>query len=671
MRLLIDGLKSQVYAIKSGHSPTVFACNQLIHLYSKHGLLEEACNLFDEMPDRNVFTWNTIISAHIKSHNLVKAQVLFDAAPCKDSVTYNSMLSGYASNDGHETQSFDLFTQMHSVRYDAQIDEFTLTTMCNLTAKTRNSTYGKQLHCFMVKTGNNLSGFAVSALVDMYSKSGCFNEAYEAFNGGNFESVDVVSKNAVVAACCREGRLDMAMELFSTKPELNDVVSWNTMITGYTQNGNHKDAIKLSSLMTEKGIQWNEHTFASVLSASSSLKSLKLGRELHARIVKNIIISNPFITSGIIDLYCKCGNMRYAESIHSKNNIENIFSTTSMIVGYSSQHDMIKARKHFDSLKSKNSIVWSAMFSGYLNSDDCSEVFKLFNLFKNQEKTVPDCSILSSLLGACATQAIIDPGKQIHGYLIRTIVETDYKTISALIDMYSKCGNIFYAELIFRRLNFRDLVMYNIMISGFAHHGYEDKAFDLFDNMVKLGFRPDNVTFIAILSACRHCGLVKTGEDYFKLMTEVYKIEPEIDHYSCMIDLYGRGNEVERAMEFMRKIPVELDVAAIGAFLSGCRVHRKGELAREVEEELLRIGGRSATRYVQLANVYAAEGRWEEMGRIRRKMRGKEVGKVAGCSWVHVGGKVHSFISGDTCHLEVECVYGILTLLIMEMKEIN
>ncbi|CAI9294676.1 unnamed protein product [Lactuca saligna] len=671
MRLFIDALKSQVYAIKSGHTPTLFSCNQLIHLYSKHGFLQQACNLFDEMPERNVFTWNAIISAHIKSNNLPKAQLLFDSAPCKDSVTYNSMLSGYANSEGHDTQAFDLFTQMHftGYEYDVQIDEFTLTTMCNLTAKIRNSRYGKQLHSFMVKTGNNLSGFAVSALVDMYSKSGCFNEAYEAFHGCNFESVDVVSKNAVVAACCREGRLDMAMEIFSNQLELNDVVSWNTMITGYTQNGYHKDAIELSSLMMKNGFQWNEHTFASVLSACSSTKSLKLGKEVHGRIVKNRMNSNPFIISRIIDLYCKCGYMKYAESIHSRNKIENMFSTTSMIVGYSSQHDMIKARKLFDSLKSKNTVVWSAMFSGYLNSHDSSDVFKLFQFFNIQEKTIPNCSILATLLGACALQAIIDPGKQIHGYLIRTIVEIDYKTISALIDMYSKCGNIKYAEIIFKTSKFRDLVMYNIMILGFAHHGYEDKAFELFDNMVELGFQPDNVTFIAILSVCRHCGLVKTGEDYFKLMTEVYKIEPEIDHYSCMIDLYGRCNEVERAMEFMRKIPVELDAVVVGSFLSGCRVHRKGELAREVEEELLRIGGKSGTRYVQLANVYAAEGRWEEVGRLRKKMRGKEIGKVAGCSWVHVGGKVHSFISGDTCHLEMEGVYGILGLLVMEMTE--
>ncbi|KAJ0837275.1 putative tetratricopeptide-like helical domain superfamily [Helianthus annuus] len=144
------------------------------------------------MPDRNVFTWNAIISAHVKSNNLDHSELLFNTAPYKDSVTYNSMFSGYANSARYETKATNLLKQMHSVRHEARVDEFSLTRMCNLTAKLGNSWYGKQLHSFMVKTGNDISGFAVSALVDMYSKSGCFDEAYNAFNGCSYGSVDVV-----------------------------------------------------------------------------------------------------------------------------------------------------------------------------------------------------------------------------------------------------------------------------------------------------------------------------------------------------------------------------------------------------------------------------------------------------------------------------------------------
>ncbi|KAL8205253.1 hypothetical protein R6Q57_008804 [Mikania cordata] len=310
MSLLIDGLRSHGYAIKSGHNHTVFACNQLIHLYSNHGLIKDACKLFDEMPDRNVFTWNAMISAHIKSNGLDQSELVFNAAPHKDSVTYNSILSGYANSEGYEQKAIDLFKQMQS---DAQVDEFSLTRMCNLAAKLGNSWFGKHLHSFMVKTGNNLSGFAVSALVDMYSKNGCFDEAYNVFNGCSYGSADVVSKNAAIAACCRQGKLDMAMELFSNQPELNDVVSWNTMITGYAQNGFDKNAIELALCMEKNGFRWNEHTFTSVLNACSSLKCLKLGKELHARILKEMPENPTEIGIHVIsgDVQCKRCNRQY------------------------------------------------------------------------------------------------------------------------------------------------------------------------------------------------------------------------------------------------------------------------------------------------------------------------------------------------------------------------
>ncbi|KAJ0702172.1 putative tetratricopeptide-like helical domain superfamily [Helianthus annuus] len=278
------------------------------------------------MLDRNIFTWNAIISAHIKSNNLDHSELLFNTTSYKDSVTYNSTLSGYANSAGYETKAINLFKQMHFVRHEARVDEFSLTRMCNLTAKLGNSWYGKQLHSFMVKTGNDISGFAVSALVDMYSKSGCFDEAYNVFNGCSYG----------------EGKVDMAMEIFSNQAELNDVVSWNTMIVGYAQNGYDKNAIEVARCMERNGFRWNAYTFTSVLNACSTLKCLKLGKELHAKMLKQMINlnSNPFVSSGIVDVYCKCGNMKYAELIHSRICVDNMFSTTSMIVGYSSQQNM-------------------------------------------------------------------------------------------------------------------------------------------------------------------------------------------------------------------------------------------------------------------------------------------------------------------------------------------
>lgn len=666
MRPIKDGFRFHAHAIKNGIASTVFTSNQLIHLYSNHGLLAEAHKLFDGMRERNVFSWNAIIWAYIKTQNLKQARELFDSAPCKDLVTYNSMLSGYINTDGFETDALNLFLDMQSFNDEARIDEFSLTRMLNLSARLSMEPLGKQLHSYMVKTANNLSGFAVSSLIDMYSKCGCFREVCQVLEGCA-GVLDLVSKNAMVAACCREGELEMGLNLFCRDLESNDVVSWNTMISGCVQNGREEKALKLFVHMVDYEVRWNEHTIAGLLSACAGLRSLKLGKEVHGFVLKYKLGTNPFISSGLVDVYCKCGTMKYAELVYATIVTGKAIATTSMIVGHSSQGNMGEARRLFDSVTEKSPIVWTALFSGYAKSQQCEAVFELFSEFRGKEAMTPDALILLSVLSACAAQAALNPGKQIHAYVLRIGIQLDEKLVSAMVDMYSKSGNIKYAEKIFQRVTNRDTVLYNIMISGYAHHGLEKQAIQKFEEMLERGLRPDAVTFIALLSSCRHCGLVELGEKYFVSMVD-YNILPEIDHYACMIDLYGRANQLEKAVAFMKRIPVEPDAVILGAFLNACLINRNTELARETEEKLLKIEGYNGARYVQLANVYAAEGKWVEMGRIRRKMRENEVKKFAGCSWVYVESEVHRFTSGDSSHSKAEAIYSILLILTAELN---
>lgn len=607
-----------------------------------------------------------IISSNIKSRNLVQAREFFDAAPSKDLVSYNSMLSGYVGNEGYETQAVKLLSIMRCHDW-IRIDEVSVTTMLNLSAKVCNFDYGEQLHCFMVKSGNDKSGFVTSSLIDMYSKCGCFKDAIRVFEG--FDGfLDLVSKNAMVAACCRVGDIELAEKLFWREPELNDAVSWNTMISGYQQNGYLENSLDLFVKMGENGFRWNEHTFTSVLSTCAGLRNLKMGKQIHAWVLKNKLSSNSFVSSGIVDVYSKCGRMKYAELMHWASGSDNSYAVTSMIVGYSSQGNMVEARRLFDSLEEKNHVVWTALFSGYLKSHQCGSVFQLFEELKARETSPPDILILISVLGACALQATLDPGKQIHGYILRKGFKIDERLASTIMDMYSKCGHLTYAEMIFHGVNKRDSVIYNIMIAAYAHNGHENKAFLVFERMLKEPIRPDAVTFIALLSACRHCGLSDLGENYFNSMREDYRISPEVDHYACMIDLYGRANQLEKAAALLRSIPIEPDASILGAFLNACRLNKNSELAREAEEKLLRLQGDNGARYVQLANLYAAEGNWDEMGRIRKEMRGK-VKKFAGCSWVYVDNKVNIFISNDTSHSKTEAVYTALDCLTAELHQ--
>nr|KYP66042.1 Putative pentatricopeptide repeat-containing protein At3g18840 family [Cajanus cajan] len=519
--------RDHVQAIKSGLVSSIFTCNQLIHLYSNHGLLQEAHKLFDEMPHPNVFSWNAIIMAYIKAHNLTQARALFDIASHRDLVSYNSMLSAYVGADG-----------------------------------------------------------------------GCDG------------MVDLVSKNAMVAACCREGNMNMALNVFWKNPELNDTVSWNTLIAGYAQNGYMEKSLTLFVEMIENGIGFNEHTLA------------KIG-------------------------------------------VESSFAVASLIAGYSSQGNMTEAQRLFDSLLERNSVVWTALCSGYVKSQQCETVFKLFREFITKEAPVPDGMIIISVLGACAIQAALSLGKQIHAYILRMRFIVDKKLLSALVDMYSKCGNVIYAEKIFRLVtdSDRDAILYNVMIAGYAHHGFENKAIRLFQEMLNKSVKPDAVTFVALLSACRHRGLVELGEQFFISMKQDYNVLPEIYHYACMVDMYGRAKQLEKAVEFMRKIPIQIDATIWGAFLNACQMSSDAALVKQAEEELLKVEADNGSRYVQLANAYASKGKWDEMGRIRKKMRGYEAKKFAGCSWIYVENGIHVFTSGDTSHSKADAIYSTLICL--------
>ncbi|KAK9677873.1 hypothetical protein RND81_11G173300 [Saponaria officinalis] len=657
------------HAIKSALLASIFTSNQLIHFYAKHGSLPRARQLFDEMPDRNVYTWNTIISAYLKFRDITSAELLFHSSPHKDLVTYNSMLSGYvSSNDGYDVNVLELFTEMHASRSNnGGVDEFTVTTMLGFVARLSLSSLGMQLHCFMVKTGNDSSRFASSSLIDMYSKCGYFQEAFRVFT--NFEhGLDLVSKNAMVAACCRENELGLGLDIFWREPQLNDCVSWNTIISGFTQNGFHMKALNLIVCMLENGIMLNDHTFASVISACTGIRSLKLGKEVHAHVMKGGLIENPYISSGIVDLYCKCGDINYAKASYTTFSTGNAFSITSMIVAYSSMGDMVEARRLFDTLSEKNSVVWTALFTGYVKSQHCEAAFDLLRELLAKDAKILDALILMTLLGACAVQASLRLGKQTHAYLLRIGVKMDEKLLNAEIDMYSKCGHLTYAKRIFSGITERDAVLYNVMIAGYAHHGHGIEAITLFEEMCERRIKPNAATFIALLSNCRHVGLVDLGEKYFYAMEGEYGVKPEVDHYACMIDLYGRAGQLEKVVEFMKNITIEVDGVVLGAFLNACRINGNVGLAREVEEVMLSIEGESGSRYVQLANVYATQGKWDEVGRIRKTMKGKEVKKLAGCSWVNLDNESTIFTCGDKGHLRSNAIYSMLHFIYAEIS---
>ncbi|KAF3779421.1 putative pentatricopeptide repeat-containing protein [Nymphaea thermarum] len=566
----------KTFFIKAAVVAPVHVLNQIIDAYSKNWFVHEARRLFDEMPERNVFTWNNMINGYIINNDLFEARRLFELAPEKDTVSYNSVISGCTRN-GCMEEAVDLFREMQAS--SIRMDDFTLTTMLNLAAK-----------------------LSELSIIDMYSKCGNLDDAVKLF--GEMSEKDLVSTNAMLAAYFRNGQLQQ----------------------GYVLSGDAEKALEVFLDMAQSGVPQNGHTYGSILTLSTNLKNVRLAKSVHACVLRNGLVSNSFITRGLIDVYCKCSNLKHAEFVAHEIPHENAYSITSLIVGHANRGNLYEASRFFDLLPEKNNVAWTALITGHLRLQQSDIALSLFREFHKKEATKTDELILISGLGACALQAAFEHGKQIHSYIIRKQIQVNEKIGNALLDMYSKCGNIRYAEEIFRKVMNRDLVLYNSMIAGYANHGREMDAINLFEEMIQEGIKPDEISFIAIFSACRHAGLVVKGENFFNCMVTDHGITPGLDHYACMIDLFGRSNCMDKAEEMIKNIPQEPDAIVLGAFLNACRSNGKTKLAGAVEEKLLSLEADNGARYIQFANLYAAEGIWSEMGRIRGKMR--DIAKV-------------------------------------------
>ncbi|CAA6674683.1 unnamed protein product [Spirodela intermedia] len=645
--------------------------NRLIGRYGNEGRLLEARVLFDEMPERNVYTWNAMICGYARNGDLAGARALFDAAPERDAVTYNTMIAGYGARGGSGAAhaAAEIFTEMRQSGGEARADEFTLTAMLKLAAGLGDA-------------GADADGYGAAALIDAYSKCvGRFEEALLQAAPGGGEAA--AAKNAALAALCRQGEMEAAFELFfsggghAASPPV-EIVAWNTLIAGCVKNGLPKLALHLFDEMSQGGIPWNEHTLVSILRACSALRSLSQGKQAHAWAIKKEDLGrNPHVGAAVVDFYRHCGELSSAEAVHSASCRRNPFATASMVAGFAGAGRLGDARRLYDSIPAavpaaKNPAALTALLSAYFRRGLFDQVGELLRDACSSSSTL-DESLFVNLLAACADQAELGRGKELHGRMVRAgFCPAEGRAGGALVDMYAKCGEIGGAARVFKRVPHKDLVHCNTMLAGLARHGRALEALQLF-KAITAELRPDGATFTAVLSACGHAGLVDAGEAVFASMAEVHGVSPELGHYCCMVDLYGRAGRVKEALEMVGRLPFRPDAVLWGALLDACRRRHGGAAgAREVGEKLLAAaGGSDGARYVQVANAFAAEGEWAEVERIRRQMRARRARRAhgGGRSWVYVGGAAAPccFASGDRFHPHGSAIYETLAVLHGEM----
>ncbi|KAF9614679.1 hypothetical protein IFM89_019807 [Coptis chinensis] len=368
-------------------------------------------------------------------------------------------------------------------------------------------------------------------------------------------------------------------------------------------------------------------------------------------------------------MYTCCGVTDVAKRFFDKMAEKDVVTWNIMITHFSKQDDdMELARKLFDEMPERSVRSWTAMIAGYVQCGNPKEAIRMFTDMEAAGGKPNEVTVVA-VLAACADLGALDLGRRVHEYLNQCGFGRNVRVCNTLIDMYIKCGCLEIARDVFYEMKERTVVSWSAMIGGYAMHGQAEEALKLFSKMSRIGIRPNGVTFIGLLHACSHMGLVDEGRGFFSSMTKDYEIIPQIEHYGCMVDLLSRSGLLQEAHEFIKNMPIKANGVVWGALLGGCKVHKNVELAEEAIKHLLVLDPLNDGYYVVLSNVYADAERWEDAARVRMLMRDQGVKKTPGWSSITVDNVVHEFVAGDATHPQAEEIYRKWQELLEQMKQ--
>ncbi|KAG4191915.1 hypothetical protein ERO13_A07G124700v2 [Gossypium hirsutum] len=407
-------------------------------------------------------------------------------------------------------------------------------------------------------------------------------------------------------------------KLFDGSPE-RDLVSWTTLIQAFVKTGFAKEAIQAYLDMCRANLRPDKMTLVVVLSACSRIGDLSLGTRIHENICYiHDIYSDVFVGNALVDMYMKCG-------------------------------DTDSARQLFDKMPVKNVVSWNSLISGLVQQGQFKEALHVFHDMQRIGLR-PDCVTLVAVLNACSNLGKLELGKWVHAYIDKNQIKADGFVGNALVDMYAKCGSVEQAFGVFQGMQCKDVFSYTAMIVGFAMNGEAERALDIFAEMPMVGIKPDEVTFVGVLSACSHAGMVEEGWRHFEDMSRVYNLEPQTEHYGCMVDLLGRAGLISEVEVFIANMPIEPDAFVWGALLGACSIHGKVELGEAVMKKLVAIEPVRDGAYILMSNIYSSANRWKDALKLRKAMKERKMKKTPGCSLIEINGVVHEFRKGDKSH---------------------
>lgn len=436
------------------------------------------------------------------------------------------------------------------------------------------------------------------------------------------------------------------------------IFDYNTIIYGYSKTPKQKIGLLIYTQLCDNGIKPNDRTFPVLVKSCDCFYSLV---QVHGQIMKFGNASNVYSTSALICMYSNYNVVELAKRVFEESCYKNVVCCTSLITGCFGNGLVDDARKVFDEMPERNDVSYSAMISGFVMNELFNEAIELFLRMK-ECGVKANRSVLLSVANACGAVGAFDVGRSVHCQLVDSF-GIDLVIGTALIDFYSKCGDIEKAEDIFSRMHCKDVATWSAMILGLSTNGKNEMAIELFEEMERKGPVPNDITFVALLVSCNHETLVNNAWRLLGRMCKVYSVWPTIEHYGCMVDLLARSGQLKGAEILIKLMPMAPDGAIWGSFLQGCLTHNATELAEIAGKQLIELDPQHSGRYILLSNMYANMGSWKSVIRLRNLMLERKVAMAAGWSFIEIDGVVHKFLVNDQRCPKARGLYEILQLL--------
>ncbi|XVF09772.1 hypothetical protein REPUB_Repub07fG0124900 [Reevesia pubescens] len=500
--------------------------------------------------------------------HLQKAYLVFNQITQPTLLNFNHMIRGF-SQSNQPNEAIKIYYKMYFLQGFSG-DAMTFIFVFKACARVSDIENGQKFHVHAVKLGFASYLFVANALIHMYSRC---------------------------------GDLGFARKVFDTMEE-RDLVSWNSLICGYSQCKKFKELLGLFWGMQEANVKADAVTMLKVILACCYTDNMDLADSMVKYIEENCLYIDVYLGNTLIDMYGQRGLVN-------------------------------SAREVFDRMVEKNIVSWNALIKGYSQANHFTDALKLFQDMM-AAKVVPDEITVASVLSACANLGALDVGQAVHEYICKHGIRADVYVRNSLIDMYCKCGVVEKALEVFHNMKEKDSVSWTSVISGLAVNGFADSAVEYFSQMLKAGVRPTYGCFVGILLACTHAGLVDKGLEYFESMEKVHALTPEMKHYGCVVDLLSRSGYLGRAYQFIKTMPIHPDVVVWRILLSACKLHGNVVLAEIVTNKLLELDPSNSGNYVLLSNTYASSDRWDAATKMRELMEGNNVQKPSGWSSIEV-----------------------------------